>query len=258
MKLRLMNGAGNTFAVCDIRTYKPELASFAKELCKLTGTDGFLAIDHSESADFRLHFYNPDGLRGEMCGNGARCVCRFAYDLGIACDVMTVETDAGLVYGQRISESVYRVQLNLPSVIDLKRTGSAAYIELGCPGIPHCVTQIPDLSWADRDALRDLAQKLRFDPAFPKGVNVNFYDWVDKSTVRLLTYERGVEDYTLACGTGSASTAVTLWAKGLLKDGALTVKNPGGDLTVTLENSGEHLTTLYLEGPAEGENWITI
>lgn len=258
MKLRLMNGAGNTFAVFDARGLTLDFADLAKRLCKPTGVDGLLAIDHSQTADFKLHFYNPDGLRGEMCGNGARCVCRFAFDLGIVESSMTIETDAGLVFGQRIRKSLYRVQLNLPSVLDLQRTEAAAYVELGNPGIPHCVTEIPDLSWDDREKLRDLAQKLRFDPAFPKGVNVNFYNWVDSSTVRLLTYERGVEDYTLACGTGSASTAVTLWAKGLLKDGSLTVKNPGGDLAVTIQSEAGQLTALFLEGPAEGEKWIDI
>ena len=169
---------------------------------------------------------------------------------------MTVETDAGLVHGQRICESVYRVQLNLPSMVDLTRTCDAAYVELGDPGIPHSVTEVPELCWDDREKLRPFAKKLRFDPVFPKGVNVNFYAVVNDTTIRLLTYERGVEDYTLACGTGSASTAVVLWKKSLLKDGTLTVQNPGGDLTVTLQGEADHLTALYLEGPAEGDQWI--
>lgn len=256
MNIRCMSGAGNTFAVCDMRGQPADLATLAKRLCKLTNADGFLAVDDSDLADFKLHFYNPDGLRGEMCGNGARCVCRFAFELGIVDDTVTIETDAGLVWGTRISDSVWCVQLNLPSVIDLHRTKNAAYIELGRPGIPHCVTKIPGLSWDDCESLRDPAKKLRFDPAFPKGVNVNFYDWVDATTVRILTYERGVENFTLACGTGSASTAVTLWAEGLLPDGTLTVQNPGGDLRITLKSENDHLTALFLEGPAEGDTWI--
>ncbi len=258
MKLRLMNGAGNTFAVCDARGQTIDFAALAKSVCKQTGVDGFLAVDHSDCADLKLHFYNPDGLRGEMCGNGARCVCRFAYELGIAGEQMTVQTDAGLVCGWRISDHQYRVQLNLPSVLDLQRTEHAAYVELGSPGIPHCVTEVPEATWDDREALRPLAQKLRFDPAFPKGVNVNFYSRVNESTIRLLTYERGVEDYTLACGTGSASAAVVLWAKGQLKGDTLTVRNPGSDLTITVQSRNGHLSALFLEGPATGENWITI
>ena len=256
MNLRLMNGAGNTFAVWDARGQQPDFSALAIKLCKSLGVDGLLAIDHSDIADFRLHFYNPDGLRGEMCGNGARCVCRFAYELGIAGERMTIQTDAGLVCGQRIDASVYRVQLNLPSVVDLCRTAQAAYVELGDPGIPHCVTPLSGLDWSQKEELRPFALKLRFDPAFPKGVNVNFYDRIDAHTVRLLTYERGVEDYTLSCGTGSASTAVTLWKQGLLSASSLTVQNPGGDLTVTLQTENHRLTAIFLEGPAEGDQWI--
>ena len=258
MNFRLMNGAGNSFAVCDVRGLTPDFAQLAQNVCKQTGADGLLALDRSDTADFKLHFYNPNGLRGEMCGNGARCICRFAYELGIAKHEMSMETDAGVVYGQRVSRSHYRVQLNLPSLIDLNRTDNAAYVELGDPGIPHSVTQIPGLSWDNRELLRDLARKLRFDPAFPKGVNVNFFDFVDKNTIRLLTYERGVENYTLACGTGSASSAVVLQAKGLLNSDTLTVRNPGGDLTVTLQDEHGQLTAIFLEGPAEGDAWIAI
>lgn len=244
-----MTGAGNDFVVCDARGLKPDLQALSVKLCKLTGADGFLAIDHSDSADFRLHFYNSDGLRGEMCGNGARCVCRFAYDQGTAGENMTVQTDAGPVFGQRLSESQYRIRLNNPGVVDLHRSGDAAYVELGSPGIPHAVLEVPGLSWDDRETLRQQAQALRHDPAFPKGANVNFYTWLDSSAIRILTYERGVEDYTLACGTGSASVAVVLWMLGKLPGGVLTAENPGGNLTVTISGETDSVSRLTLEGP---------
>ena len=88
-----------------------------------------MAVGRSEVADFRLHFYNSDGSRGEMCGNGARCICKFAYDHGIAGEAMTVQTDAGLVPGWRISENLYRIHLNNPSILDLGRKGDIAYAE---------------------------------------------------------------------------------------------------------------------------------
>ena len=96
-----------------------------------------------------------------------------------------------------------------------------------------------------------MAKALRFDPAFPKGVNVNLYDWLDETTVRILTYERGVEDYTLACGTGSGSVATVLWLLGQLPDGKLDLQNPGGTLTVTVGGTKDRVDTLYLEGPAQ-------
>ena len=250
MKVWYMNGAGNDFAVVDARGLAPDYTQLALELCKLTGADGFMAIDRSQIADFKLHFYNADGSRGEMCGNGSRCICRFAFENGIAGEKMTVETDAGIVCGQRLSESQYLVKLNNPGIVDLNRKPDAAYVELGDPGVPHAVTEIPGLNWDMRETLREKAKALRFDPAFPKGANANLYTWLDEKTVRILTYERGVEDYTLACGTGSASTAVVLWLRGLLPDGKLTVKNPGGDLSVTIEGS-DTVEALWLQGPTQ-------
>lgn len=245
MECWYMSGAGNDFMVIDARGKTLDFAELAVKLCRKTGADGFMAVDVSEQADFRLHFYNSDGSRGEMCGNGSRCVCKFAYDHGIAGAEMTVQTDAGIVRGWRLDENEYRVKLNPPSVVDLHRKGDIAYVELGEPGVPHAVAEIPDLKWEDRDALRERARQLRFDPAFPKGANVNFYAWLDESRIRILTFERGVEDYTLACGTGSASTAVALHRGGMLPGCALAVENPGGTLQVALE--GEQV---FLTGPA--------
>ena len=251
MKLYHMSGAGNDFIVIDARGAELDFSSLAVELCKTYGTDGFMALDVSEIADFRLHFYNADGSRGEMCGNGARCICKFACDLGIVGQEMTVQTDAGLVYGWQLSENRYRVKLNTPSIVDLHRKGDTAYMELGNPGIPHSVTRVPGLTFDQKEVLRPMAKALRFDPVFPKGVNANLYDWIDEKTVRILTYERGVEDYTLACGTGSGSVATVLWLSGQLPVGTLNLQNPGGILTVTVEGKDTQVQTLLLEGPAE-------
>ena len=254
MEITVMNGAGNDFVVLDARGKDLDFASLAIKLCKEHGTDGLLAADVSDKADFKLHFYNSDGLRGEMCGNGARCICKFAYDNGLAGDAMAVETDAGLVYGWRLEENRYKVQLNNPGLVDLTRRKDAAYIELGDPGIPHSVTEYPALSWEDKEKLLPVFLDLRRDPVFPKGVNVNLYRLTSETSARILTFERGVEDFTLACGTGSASVAVTLYLQGRLPGGRLTVENPGGTLEIVLEGDGQSVTALYLEGPAEYKN----
>ena len=248
MRCTYMNGAGNDFMVMDVRGHSLPLAELAVKLCAITGADGFMAVDNSEVADFRLHFYNSDGSRGEMCGNGARCICRFAYDHGIAGEEMTVQTDAGLVPGWRISESQYRVKLNDPSVLDLHRKGDIAYVELGCPGVPHAVMECRDLNWEAKEERKEQFRALRFDPAFPKGANVNFYRWTGDAEVQILTFERGVEDYTLACGTGSGSVAAVLWASGKLPGRHLAVQNPGGTLSVTVTGN---TPSLLLEGPTE-------
>ena len=251
MKVWYMNGAGNDFAVVDARDLTLDYTSLALELCKLTGADGFMAVDHSDKADFKLHFYNADGSRGEMCGNGSRCICRFAYEHGIAGENMTLQTDAGLVYGQRLTESQYRVRLNNPGILDLHRKENAAYVELGCPGVPHGVVEMPGLRWEDREQLREMARALRYDAAFPKGANINLYTWLGDAHIRILTYERGVEDYTLACGTGTASTACTLFAEGKLPGLRLVAENPGGTLTVDIQAENGEITEVYLEGPTE-------
>jgi len=251
MKVWYMNGAGNDFMVIDARGGEYDFSAMALKLCKLAGADGFMAVDYSAVADFKLHFYNADGSRGEMCGNGSRCICRFAYENGIAGENMVVETDAGLVHGTRLSESQYRVKLNNPSVLDLNRKEKIAYVELGDPGVPHAVVEIPGLSWQMADSLREQARQWRYDSAFPKGANVNLYTWLDETSVRILTFERGVEDYTLACGTGSASTAVVLWMKNLLPGGYLTVKNQGGDLGITIAGQDGKVESLLMEGPTE-------
>ena len=251
MKVWYMNGAGNDFMVIDARGLTLDFEKLALEYCKKTGADGFMAVDYSEKADFKLHFYNADGSRGEMCGNGARCICRFAYDLGIAPERMVVETDAGLVPGLRLDENRYRVKLNNPSVLDLSRKGPIAYVELGNPGVPHAVACYEGDLWADKEDIRDHMQQLRHDPVFPKGANVNFYQVVGQQEVRMLTFERGVEDYTLACGTGTGSVACVLYKKGMLPDGVLTAHNPGGTLSVTVGEENGTITSIELEGPTE-------
>jgi diaminopimelate epimerase len=246
-----MNGAGNDFMVLDARGKQLDFEKLALELCGMSGADGFMAVDVSDIANFKLHFYNADGSRGEMCGNGARCICRFAYENGICKEQMTVETDAGIVLGERLSESQYRVRLNNPGILDLYRKEDVAYVELGSPGVPHAVKEMEGLCWEQMEELKEMARSLRYDPAFPKGANANLYTWLSEKEIRILTFERGVEDYTLACGTGSASTAVVLWKEGRLKDNRLTVQNRGGTLEIMIEEAGGELTALYLEGPTE-------
>ena len=246
-----MNGAGNSFVVLDARGQSLNFPELAKGLCALHRTDGLIAVGNSDKADFKMIFYNADGSLGEMCGNGARCICRFAHDQGIAGDSMVFEATAGLVKGWRVDESQYRVALNLPSILDLNRKGDIAYVELGAPGVPHAVRlwEGDDL-FVQKDALREQMRLLRFDPAFPKGANVNYCRLTGPGEAQVLTFERGVEDFTLACGTGCGSTACVLWKKGLLPQGRLTAQVPGGTLGVVVEGA-DQVTSLLLEGPTE-------
>ena len=258
MQAWYMSGAGNDFMVIDARGKVFDFSQLALELCKLADCDGFMAVDVSDKADFKLHFYNADGSRGEMCGNGSRCVSRFAYDNGIAPAHMTIETDAGIIHSVRLSENRYRVKLNNPGILDLHRKGDVAYVELGNPGVPHAVAEVPDLEHDQKEKLYDYAKGLRHDPAFPKGANANLYRILGPELIRILTFERGVEDYTLACGTGSGSVACVLWTKGLLSSGKVSVENPGGTLDFEITGKNGTVETLLMSGPADVLNIYEI
>ena len=163
---------------------------------------------------------------------------------------MRFKTLAGPVEGWRVDENQYRVALNLPTVLDLNRKGDVAYVELGNPGVPHAVRLVDREILQNRDSFREELRNLRFDPAFPKGANVNYCHLVGEGEAQVLTFERGVEDLTLACGTGCGSTACVLWKKGLLPGKRLTAQVPGGTLKITIEGETEVEKPL-LEGPTE-------
>ena len=248
MRIWKMSGAGNRFLVLDARGIKLDFPTLAIELCKLRDTDGLLAVDTSLTADFRLHIYNRDGSRAAMCGNGARCAFRFAWENEIAGDIMSMETDGGILRGCRVCANGYRVQMPTPGIPDFQKIPGAAYIGVG---VPHLVKPYSGALWADAARLREECQALRNSPALPQGANVNFYTRTGKHSVRVLTYERGVEGYTLSCGTGCCAVASVLWAEGDLPGGKLLAENRGGILTVTIAEGNGCKQALFLEGTAE-------
>lgn len=263
MRFCKMNGAGNDFIIINNREERLShdlFPAIAKVLChrRLSiGADGLMVVEEpSQGGDYRMLFYNSDGSVGEMCGNGARCICRYGYENGLAGEEQTVETASGIVTGKRIDQRNYRIRLTDPTVIRLDYPVEAAgkpwpcsYIELGDPGLPHAVVPYPGLKDKTMDELRALGRSLRWHPAFPKGANVNFCDVTGPDQVVELTYERGVEDFTYACGTGTGSMVLALTLKGLVsgKDVAVTV--PGGALRVTVDREGTTVKSLWLTGP---------
>ena len=271
MQFWKMNGAGNDFIILNnIQEGLPAEAFpvLARTLCtphRSLGADGFMVVEPAQGeGDFRMRFYNSDGSVGEMCGNGARCICRYGYETGLAGPTQRVETTAGLVIGERISQRAYRVRLNDPTTLSLHEELEAegavwpcAYVELGNPGLPHAVVPYPGLAGADPQALFRLGRALRNHPRFPKGANVNFYEVTGPNQVLEKTYERGVEDFTLACGTGTGSVVTVLTLLGQVSGQGVQVTMAGGVLTVDVERQGDHVTGLYLTGPtnlvAKGE-----
>lgn len=266
MKFWKMQGCGNDFIIIDNRTEKrteEELAELAKKYCSRRlsiGADGLMAVEGSDTADFRMRFFNSDGTVGEMCGNGARCIARYGYETGLSGLHQRIETTAGLVTAERITEREYRVHLNLPTVLEPHRESEGydcGYAELGSPGLPHAVVQMEDWDSMETDTLRELGRRLRWSAAFPKGANVTFVKKLGEEHYRVRTFERGVEDFTLACGTGCGSTVSVLTARGLSAGRGVRLESDGGTLTVDVIREQGRICELLLQGPtcivAKGE-----
>jgi len=258
-----MNGAGNDFIVINNMggaISEENYGVIAKTLCERhlsIGADGMMFVEKAlGDADYRMAFYNSDGSRGEMCGNGARCICRYGYETGLAGEVQTVETTAGIVTGHRMDKRLYRIRLNDPSVlkvnypVELDGTmRECSYVELGDPGIPHAVVPIVGLADFPERLLFDLGRKLRYHEAFPKGANINFYEVIGEDEVLERTYERGVEDFTYACGTGTGSMVSVLTLKGLVSGKNVRVHMTGGELIIDVDRDGDAVSNIYLTGP---------
>ncbi len=268
MRYTKMHGAGNSFLLIEDlhgELQGEDLSDLALRVCSpLTGpgADGMIVLRPDGSADFAMDFYNNDGSVGEMCGNGARCAARYGVEHGLCPDPERIRfrARAGLILARRVSPELYQVRLPDPSVVDLYRTtgeGFCSYVELGAPGLPHAVLEVPMSAFDDPDALRERGRALRHNPAFPKGANVDFVCLAGENLVRAVTFERGVEDFTLACGTGCGAIALSLILRGRIPGDRAEIQMPGGRLSVSLRRDGETARDLLLTGPTaiveEGE-----
>jgi len=271
MKFTKMHGAGNDFIILNNMVEKipvSELGSLAKSLCNRRlsiGADGLMAVDFPEKdCDIKMRFYNADGSQGEMCGNGARCIARYAWENKLAGETQKIDTPSGIIYGWRLDSHLYKIQLPDITVMNpnchitvLNREIQYAYVELGEPGLPHITVKVEGLRFAETNELLELARTLRYHAAFFKGTNVNFYEVIGENQARIVTYERGVEDFTLACGTGAGATAAVLTHGGKVSGDNTKINVPGGDLFVTVVKKGGRVRELYLTGHAclvaEGE-----
>ena len=262
MEFWKMNGAGNDFIVVDDRQDAipdekwPEIIRTVCERHMSIGADGFMVVKKpTYGGDYKMLFFNSDGSMGEMCGNGARCICRYGYENGLAGEVQKVETTAGLVTGWRVDRRLYRVRLNDPCHMRLEDkaevdgvTYDCAYVELGDPGIPHAAVPVKGLRNFREEQLFELGRKLRYYKDFPKGANVNFYELIGPDHVYERTYERGVEDFTYACGTGTGSVVTVLTLLGEVSGHQVQVDMTGGRLIVDAEREENNIRNLYLTG----------
>ena len=252
-----MSGTGNDFIIIDNRPRVVSdngLAEFIRKVCRRkmsVGADGLILIESSDKADFRWRFFNSDGSLAEMCGNGARCAARFAYLNGISGENLSFETEAGMINGQVIGNGAKvkipdPTDLRLDYSIDLK-SGPLTVSSVNT-GVPHVVVMEDSVEEVD---VFGLGREIRYHQAFaPAGTNVNFICPQNPGLLAIRTYERGVEDETLACGTGSiASALVASWKTNWPSPISLKTRSRES-LTIHFRESNQVFTDVYLEGDA--------
>ena len=252
-----MSGSGNDFIIIDNRSHSIagiDLSQFITAVCRRkmsVGADGLILIEPSDKADFSWRFYNSDGSRAEMCGNGARCAARFAYVNGIAGEKLTFETDAGIVSGQVNAD---RAKVKMPDPTDLRLDYS---IELanGPLTVSSINTGVPRVVIM-QDAIEDadvfgLGREIRNHEAYaPAGTNVNFICRQGSGRLAIRTYERGVEDETLACGTGSIASALVCALKLNWTSPINLLTRSKESLTIHFAEDNGIFSNVYLEGDA--------
>jgi diaminopimelate epimerase len=252
-----MNGAGNDFVMLDNREGEIHLSTDQiSRICdrhRGVGADGILMLERaSNGADFRMRYYNRDGGEAEMCGNGARCFARFANKVAGAPEKISFETPAGII-GARLHGELVTLNMSDPTElrlnVPLQVEGEDATVHYINTGVPHVIVPV---SRTDVVHVRGRGAAIRYHERFsPKGANVNFLEKQGRRKIAIRTYERGVEDETLACGTGVVASALIFAAMEKI-DGPITVLVRGGsDLSVGFEGNGKNFRNVTLTGPAE-------
>ena len=262
-----MHGGGNDFVLIDHRERfipEAEQPQFVRRVCHRqlgAGADGLILLEDSPRADFRWRFYNADGSEPEMCGNGGRCATRLAVMNGIAPADLSFETLAGIIQAEVRDRRVKLLmtgvgEVSLNQAIPLEgETLTGHFLKVG---VPHVAVPVADL---ESTPVTRWGRAIRFHPLFaPAGTNVNFIRVEGPQEVVIRTYERGVEDETLACGTGAVAAALIAARLGQVRS-PVTVHTRGGEaLTVFFTPQGEGFTQVFLEGDAlvayQGELWV--
>ncbi len=252
-----MSGSGNDFIVIDNRQpCVPEdgLLDFVHQVCRRrisVGADGLILIETSTRADFKWRFFNSDGSSADLCGNGARCAARFALLNHIAESRMSFETEAGMIHAEVNHD---RVKISLPEPKDLRMdialevAGKSLGVSSLNTGVPHAVVVCEAID--ELDAV-GLGQLIRRHPVFaPAGTNVNFIRLLPDDRIAIRTYERGVEDETLACGTGSVASALVTATRLNRSSPIRVLTRSGEELTVYFARAQAKFTDVFLEGDA--------
>ena len=259
-----MSGAGNDFVVVDNRSgIIPDPEQFAVKVCHRRygiGADGLLLVEKSSRADFTMKYYNADGSYGGMCGNGGRCIAKYAFDEGIVqTKVFSFDALEYVYTATQHAPNVYELKMKNPQDFRARQTvaidDQKVYVHSVDTGAPHCVIFLdenPGLGKIENLDVYGIGRKIRYHKLYePKGTNVNFVSVNTDKSIVIRTYERGVEDETLACGTGSiASSLISASRYSWSKPVTVNVKS-GELLEVGFQKNGNEFTEIRLKGNAQ-------
>jgi diaminopimelate epimerase len=254
-----LSGAGNDFVIINnlnrvVDSTDSQFMNFVTKVCQRrmsVGADGVLLVEPSEDVDFRMRYFNADGGEVETCGNGARCISKFAYLNGIVSEQMRFLTNAGVYEAEIVSDNV-KVRMSDPTDIrinvPLRLEDGVHKVGFANSGVPHVVFFVDDLEATD---VFDLGQQTRYHNDFkPAGTNANFIRIHSQELIEIRTYERGVENETLACGTGSIASAIVSATLGKVKSPVSVKTASGVVLKIHFDLENEEAKNVYLEGDA--------
>jgi diaminopimelate epimerase len=257
LRFTKMNGAGNDFVLIDNRLGNINLnRNLIARLCdrhRGIGADGILLLEKAQNrADFRMRYFNADGGEAEMCGNGARCFARFANKVAGAKGKISFETPAGVISADLMGDLV-TLQMTEPTDlrlnVPLRVADENKNIHFINSGVPHVVIPVGQVD--DVNVRREGAAIRRHDMFSPKGANINFIEKRGASKIAIRTYERGVEDETLACGTGVVASALIFAATEDVNGPIGVLVRGGNELQVRFEKTGTQFKNVTLTGRAD-------
>ena len=246
VKFYKYQGTGNDFILIDNRNlvFDDTNSNTINLMCDRKfgiGADGLILLENSDTTDFKMRYFNADGKEGSMCGNGGRCIVHFAGFLGIIKDKCTFEAVDGLHFATIKDNSV---ALQMKDINEIRITDkNTLFLDTGSP---HHIEFSTNVSETD---VYNLGKKIRYGaPYFEEGTNVNFVEQVNDNTFKVRTYERGVENETLSCGTGVTAVAIAANKAKKTKDNHIFLETLGGKLEVHFKNKNNQYQEVFLKG----------
>jgi len=258
LKFYKYQGTGNDFVMIDnrLQNFPKENIALISQLCDRrfgVGGDGLILLENDENSDFKMVYFNSDGNQSTMCGNGGRCLVAFAKKMAVIDNHTSFNAIDGLHHATIENDGT--VALQMIDVTSIKKEKEYSFLNTGSP---HHVQLVDDLKNYN---VKEQGATLRYGSLYGKeGSNINFVSKINENTFALRTYERGVEDETLACGTGATAVAIAMHENGLTSATAININVEGGELAVSFDKKDNLYSNVFLKGPAEFvfEGTITV